>query len=146
MELTKEQINFLDYVCDGTWELNSDGEVDVDGWVDINDTSLTKIPVKFGSVYGTFDCSNNELTTLENCPNYTLNTFSCEGNNLTNYFKNIKEEDFPLWNKLHWGNKWWNGGILKEYPFLINIAKKYLKKTELKWILRNYPQTKIYLE
>ena len=158
MELTKEQIEFLDNVCDGSWKLNSDGEVDVDGSVYMSYMNLPEIPVKFGRVSGSFYCYNNQLTTLKNSPtsvgdgyscsfnNLTslefapkrVNGFFCHNNPLTNYFKNIKEEDFPHWDKLYWSP------ILKEYPFLINIGKKY--RFNLKYYLDKYPQTKIYLE
>jgi len=72
MELTKEQIDFLDKVCDGReyWGLNPNGEVDVDGAVDMSGMQLTEIPVKFGRVNGNFHCYYNNLTTLKNCPDY----------------------------------------------------------------------------
>jgi len=102
--------------------------------------NLTEIPVRFGRVSGAFLCANNQLTTLKNCPTSVEGWFNCYNNNLTDYFKNIKEEDFPYWNKLDWYN------ILMEYPFLINIGKKYLSEKELKEVLNQIPLTKIYLE
>ena len=165
MTLTKEQIEFLDKVCVGcNWKLNSDGEVDVDGAVDMRDMNLTEIPVKFGSV-GDFSAPRNNLTTLKNLPmsvGGNLMLFKCSltkldyfpkhiggyifltDNNLTNYFKNIKEEDFPHWDKLNWCDVWRN--ILEEYPFLINIGKKYTTKDALKVLLERFPQTKLYYE
>ena len=164
MELTKEQIEFLDRVCYGRKYciLNPDGEVDVDGGVDMGFMNLTEIPVKFGSVRGgSFVCSDNQLTSLKNSPTsvggglfcsrnklISLEGFPirvgwdlwCSSNPLTNYFKNIKEEDFPHWDKLNWD---W---MLKEYPFLINICKKYRTKNNLKGYLNYHPQTKIYLK
>ena len=167
MELTKEQIKFLDEVVSGTWKLNSNGEVDVKGWVGMQGMNLTEIPVKFGSVWGDFNCSMNQLISLKNSPTsvggnfycYFNNLTSLEGSpssvgggwfdcsrnnltnktNLTNYFKNTKEEDFPHWGKLNWNF------VLQEYPFLINIGKKYLSK-DFKYYLDKYPQTKIYYE
>ena len=200
MQLTKEQIEFLNKVVKGvhkttesgfeehclSWKLNSNGEVDVDGSVNMYYMNLTEIPVKFGSVNRSFNCSynqlkslknapksvggyfdcsdnqltslefaptsvrgdfscyNNQLTSLEGCPTSVGRDFYCVYNNLTNYFKNIKEEDFPHWDKLNWCVGWWT--ILDEYPFLINIAKKYITKDDLKMCLNKYPQTKIYLE
>ena len=159
MELSKEQIEFLDRVVEGTWVINSNGEVDVDGDVFMDYRNLTEIPIKFGRVNGYFSCSENQLTTLKNSPTSVGEDFWCSYNNLTslegcpisvdddfyfydnpltNYFKNIKEEDFAHWDKLDWD---WT---LEEYPFLINIAKKYVKN--LKWWVDNYPQTKIYLK
>ncbi len=172
MKLTEEQIKFLDRVVipskiDETfavWNLNSDGEVDVDGSIQMSgmEMELTEIPVKFGTVNGWVNCSNMKLTTLKNCPrkitghfavqnnnltslsHHPLNIdggFYFEGNRLTDYFKSIKEEDFPFWsNRTFWYN------ILKEYPFLINIGMKYLDKRGLKSILKRNPQLKIYLK
>jgi len=135
MKLTKEQIEFLDDVCTGKWILNEDGEVDVDSSVNMIEMQLTEIPVKFGRVEGHFDCSHNNLTTLKNCPDFVGGCFYFYDNNLTDYFKSIKEEDFPHWDKL-------SGVILSEYPFLINIGKKYM--IDLKYILNIAPQTKLY--
>ena len=70
MQLTKEQIEFLNKVCDGSWKLNSNGEVDVYGNVNMRNMNLIEIPVKFGSVWGNFDCyyNYNNLTSLKNAP------------------------------------------------------------------------------
>jgi len=141
MQLTKEQIEFLDKVCRySKWTLNEKGEVDVDGNVNISSMNLTEIPVKFGIVEGYFRCSHNKLTTLKNCPTSVGGSFYCEGNNLKDYFKNLKEEDFPHWDKLRWG---W---ILKEYPFLINIMMKYYDMDYLIHGLNEFPLTKLYLK
>jgi len=166
-ELKKEQIEFLNKVCYGReyWKLNSNGGVDVDGSVFMYGLGVTEIPVKFGRVEGYFDCSNNNLTTLKNCPdyiggslNFTNNNLSSldffpdflinnikdyihlRGNKLTDYFKSIKEEEFKFWDKLYWYN------ILKEYPFLINIGMKYINESNLKYYLTINPQTKLYLK
>jgi hypothetical protein len=162
MNLTKEQIRFLDNVCEDKWKLNSKGVVDVDGHIEIYDMKLTEIPVKFGRVNGYFNCGYNKLTTLKNCPDSVGSWFSCNNNNitsldcikeshieqslflgdnnLTDYFKNIKEEDFPYWKNLHWGD------VIPEYPFLINIGKKYFKNDGLKYYLNEYPSTKLYFK
>jgi len=141
MELTEEQIGFLNIVCeDSKWKLNPNGEVDVDGGVWMKMMNLTEIPVKFGRVDGHFTCSENQLTTLKNCPDYIGGNFWCHGNNLTEYFKSIKEEDFPHWNNLIWG---W---VLEEYPFLINTTKKYLDEDDLWCCLNEFPLTKLYLK
>ena len=132
MELTKEQIQFLNKVCKGTWILNSDGKVDVDGDVRMNGMGLTEIPVKFGSV-AWFYCECNNLTTLKNCPDFIGGSLIFWFNNLTNYFKNLKEEDFPHWDNLLWGV------VLGEYPFLINIAKKYfISISNFKYVLDTF--------
>lgn len=64
------------------WKLNPDGTVDVDGDVDISDSGIKKIPLKFGSVSGNFDCSHNELNGLEGAPRYVGGNFWCHVNEL----------------------------------------------------------------
>ncbi len=142
MKLTNEQMEFLDKVCYGreSWDLSSDGLVDVYGNVQMRDMNLTEIPVKFGRVDGWFSCSSNNLTSLNNLPKYIEDGLYIEDNPLHNYFKSIKEEDFPHWDKIYWFE------VLKEYPFLINIFKKHSDRTRLKNCLRFYPFLKIYLE
>jgi len=141
MQLTKEQIEFLDKVVKGgTWTLNSEGKVDVRGIISMNEMGLTEIPVKFGKVSGYFSCMNNNLTSLEGCPDELGVYFYCVGNNLKNYFKNIKEEDFKLWGNLNW----WD--IIEEYPFLINIVKNYVSKERFMNLIKKYPKTKLYLK
>ncbi len=139
-QLTKKQIKFLDMVCLGKWTLNSDGGVDVDGDVTMSGMNLTEIPVKFGRVEGCFGCSDNNLTTLKNCPDFISGNFYCYDNPLTDYFKNLKEEDFPCWDRLKWG---W---MLEEYPFLVNIGKKHCHISDWENYLNKYPQTKEYLK
>jgi hypothetical protein len=140
MELTQEQIEFLDAVCEGMWELNNNGKVDVDGnvFMDGRNRNITEIPVKFGKIEGWFSCADSNLTTLKNCPDSIVFDFYCEKNNLTDYFKSIKKEDFPHWENLPWGL------VLDEYPFLINIAKKYLDRERWGNCLENIPLTKLY--
>lgn len=73
--------NIKDYV------ISEDLIVDVNGDVKLrcNEllTNLRRIPIKFGYVSGEFDCSNNNLTTLENCP-HTVKKFDCSENSLIN--------------------------------------------------------------
>jgi hypothetical protein len=161
MQLTKEQIEFLDKAVKGTWALNSEGKVDVDGDVNIVRLGITQLPVKFGKVSGSFYCSYNNLTSLEGCPDEVRWSFDCDDNNLTSlefapsyvggwfyysnnplkdYFKNIKEEDFKLWGTFVWGD------VLNEYPFLIYIAKNYIPKERFIDLIENYPKTKLYLK
>jgi hypothetical protein len=225
--LTLEQIEFLNRVCGNNdncnCTLNSDGSVDVDGSVYLNN-GLYEIPIKFGRVRGHFNCSNNQLTTLKNapnwvggsfycshnnitslefapskvggnfdcsynnltslefapskvmgyfecshnyittlkgCPSYIIGDFDCESNLLTSlknspdwisgtfwirnnplkdYFKNIKEDDFKHWYNFYW---WEN---IQEYPYLIDIAKKYIDKDLMLKLIRDFPQTKLYLK
>jgi hypothetical protein len=142
MELTEGQIKFLDEVCMGSWSLNENGEVDVDSPVDMNRRNLTEIPIKFGRVCGAFLCANNQLTTLKNCPNLLDGGYLHCYNNppLKDYWKSIKDDEFPLWYNLLWDT------ILDddEYPFLINIAKKYISRESLGYYLEYSPLTKLY--
>ena len=64
------------------WSLER-GLVNVDGSVDLSHFGLTHIPLKFGIVTGYFDCSNNNLTSLEGCPLRVGGYFSCSWNRLT---------------------------------------------------------------
>jgi hypothetical protein len=81
---------FLNVVLErgGRWEINEKGEVDVTGSISMRaKTNILKlngkIPVKFGKVNGNFDCSENGLTTLENCPYVVSGNFYCAYNKLT---------------------------------------------------------------
>jgi len=67
----------------GDITVNSNGELDVNGDVNISYKYLTEIPVKFGKVTGNFNCQGNNLTTLKNAPNWVGGSFDCCHNNLT---------------------------------------------------------------
>ena len=62
------------------YTINDDGSIDVDN---LSSEKLTKLPLKFRSVSGVFNCYNNELTSLEGCPKSVGDSFSCSYNNLT---------------------------------------------------------------
>jgi hypothetical protein len=65
------------------YTINHDNTIDVNDNVNLwyklgNKISvITKIPVKFGKIFGWFDCGGNNLITLENCPNYVSGSFRC---------------------------------------------------------------------
>jgi hypothetical protein len=67
------------------YTINPDGTIDVNGgvnlWKKLGD--MEKLPVKFGKVSGYFDCSMNNLTTLESCPKYVGGYFNCHSNKLS---------------------------------------------------------------
>ena len=65
------------------YTINSDGSIDVDGDVNLDNKGLTKLPVKFRRVSGDFYCSINNLTSLEGAPSSLGGTFYCHNNNLT---------------------------------------------------------------
>jgi hypothetical protein len=64
------------------WTLNEDGSIDVDGDVNIYYKGLNKLPLRFRNVSGYFNCSNNNLTSLEGSPKSIGSGFFCYNNNL----------------------------------------------------------------
>ena len=64
------------------YTINPDGTVDVNGDVNLYEKGLTKLPLKFGYVSGEFDCSYNQLTSLEGSPKKVGGGFYCGYNKL----------------------------------------------------------------
>jgi hypothetical protein len=91
LQSTEEIKNWLDKYQIKNYSINDDLTVDVDGDVDLNNLHyvnlynkpLTNIPVKFNIVLGNFDCSYNELTSLQGAPKEVGGSFYCHSNNLT---------------------------------------------------------------
>lgn len=75
-------INELDLDIDKVIE-NIDGSIDYEGDVDISGMRLDKIPLAFNRVFGNFDCSDNELTTLKGSPKFVDGDFYCYLNQLS---------------------------------------------------------------
>lgn len=71
--------------------LSPEGHLDVEGHLILRASGLTSLPFKFGRIYGNFDISLNELTTLENCPTYVEKSFGCSENYLTSLEHGPKE-------------------------------------------------------
>jgi hypothetical protein len=86
-DFLKKSNEDLDSICK-KWDINNytikDGLVYVDGDVYLYERKLTKLPLNFGEVSGYFDCSFNELTSLEGAPSRVGGNFDCSWNNLTN--------------------------------------------------------------
>ena len=81
--VSKEDIDSICKKYDITnYTINDDGSIDVNGSVHLSNKELTKLPLRFGKVSGNFDCSRNNLKTLEGCPKYVGSFFSCCYNNL----------------------------------------------------------------
>ena len=59
-----------------------DGVVDVRGSVMLTDTSLRRLPIKFGRVDGDFYCHGNQLKTLKGAPEFVGGDFNCSNNQL----------------------------------------------------------------
>ena len=91
----KEKIieNFMsEYLMwDGTWEINTEGSVDVKGRIQIENYPYSKLPFKFRKIEGTFYCSGGYIETFENFPNIIEGDFCCSYNLLTS-LKNFPKE------------------------------------------------------
>ena len=60
------------------YTINSQGEIDVKGSVDLDDMDFEELPYKFGKVTKYFELSGNKnLISLKNCPNKIGKYFSC---------------------------------------------------------------------
>jgi hypothetical protein len=64
------------------WSINSEGLVDVNGYVYLQSKRLTKLPLNFGYVAGNFLCWDNKLASLEGCPREVGGNFDCQSNKL----------------------------------------------------------------
>ncbi|MBO6006171.1 MAG: hypothetical protein J6P49_04875 [Paludibacteraceae bacterium] len=65
--------------------INVDGSVDLHG--KIEEEELPEY-IQFGTVKGTFDISDNKLTSLRGCPKEVTGVFICDGNNVRDYQAN----------------------------------------------------------
>ena len=92
-ELTKNQVDFLNRSImplqsvnpvTGTWSVNSEGLVDVDGNFDCAREGLNNFQgIRFGKISGSFNCSENSLSSLEGAPREVGGGFYCSENQLT---------------------------------------------------------------
>ena len=81
--LTDEQRKFLDEYTRGTWSVNSEGLVDVEGSFYCYGQELEDfLGIRFGKVSGNFFCGDNQLRTLEGSPREVGESFYCDGNQL----------------------------------------------------------------
>ena len=64
------------------YSINDDLSIDVNGDVNLAYKNLEHLPLKFNYIEGSFDCSNNELKTLEGCPQTVGGDFDCHRNEL----------------------------------------------------------------
>lgn len=67
----------------GTYTISSLGVIDVQGCVDIRYSNLTRLPLKFGQINGSFNCGGLALKSLKGAPEYVRYDFSCNNNELT---------------------------------------------------------------
>lgn len=88
MELTLEQlmnkkeeiIQWLSNNWITNYHVNDNLTVDIEGSVYLDKTNLTRIPIQFGVVTGSFDISYNKITSLKGCPHTIGKSFNCSSN------------------------------------------------------------------
>lgn len=85
LPLTDSQKKFLDRNIKGSWTWNPEtGKVDVDGKFSIWNKGLKSLQgISFGTISSDFDCSGNQLASLEGAPEEVGGDFDCSGNLLT---------------------------------------------------------------
>lgn len=85
-KLSKQNIEFLEKFTQGSWIINSEGYIEIDGNFDCSSglkSDQLRLPkIKIKRVSGDFNCSNNNLETLEGCPEEVGGSFRCFSNNL----------------------------------------------------------------
>lgn len=89
-KLKKEFEEYLNKCVTGEWIINDDGSISVFGSLDCSSylKSNKRLntgflpPIKIKEVTGDFNCSNNNLLSLENSPEYVGGSFKCYSNNL----------------------------------------------------------------
>ncbi len=70
--------------CDiSGYDINDDMSISVEGDVNLTYKNLKSLPIKFKEVSGYFSCHNNQLTSLEYCPETVSGYFFCGHNQLT---------------------------------------------------------------
>ena len=61
------------------YTINSQGEIDVDGDVELTRRDFKELPYKFGVIKGYFDIgANKNLISLKNCPDFVRDSFGCD--------------------------------------------------------------------
>ena len=73
----------VDYIDETNYKKYIGKYVNVKKDVNLIENYLTKLPIRFGTVGGDFDCSYNSLTSLEGAPEKVGGYFYCGNNNLT---------------------------------------------------------------
>lgn len=83
--LTQEQIKFLNTHTIGEWEFDHDtGLVDVWGSFNMSYGDYKNFQgIKFGYVFGFFDCSHNKITSLVGAPKEVRSSFLCDATQIT---------------------------------------------------------------
>ena len=131
VELTPEQIEWLDKCTRRTWQLNPrTGLVDVDGYFDCSWQGLSDFKgVRFGKIGGKFYCDNNQLTTLEGAPREVGGYFSCDNNQLTT----LEGAPQKVGGSFYCKDNPVSEKTLKSIFGLMKKGKSYLEATESIW-------------
>lgn len=79
-----EDFGIVNYSFDEQGFLNVRDDVSLHNSKELRDRGLTELPFKFGKIFGHFDCSVNDLTSLTNAPYEVGGSFYCYGNKLKN--------------------------------------------------------------
>ena len=74
------------------YTVNSKGEIDVDGDVNLDYKDIKELPYKFGRVTGFFSVSNCNLISLKNCPDILYDFFDCSDNYYLDSLKYIPKK------------------------------------------------------
>ena len=84
-----ESFENIDKICRiyniKNYTINTDGSIDVDEDVNLHNLGLEKLPLKFNKVNRWFNCSWNNLTTLEGSPKEINGDFYCDYNKLISF-------------------------------------------------------------
>jgi hypothetical protein len=115
----------IDEICNEydikNYIINPDGSIDVEGSVDLSYKRISELPLKFNMVSEYFNCSNNQLTTLEGAPNYVGKDLFCQNNKLTSL------DGFP---NVVGGESWIQYNPIHEITRLFGYTKIYLEYQE----------------
>ncbi len=106
LEFIKESKEDIDNICKKydieNYTLNDDGSIDVDGDVYLCKYDISRLPLKFRNVNGNFGCYDNNLVSLDDCPEVVGGDFYIYNNNLVD-LKGCPKEicgDFYCYNNL----------------------------------------------
>ena len=74
------------------YTINSKGEIDVDGYVNLDGRYIKELPYKFGRVDSYFSVNNCDLISLKNCPDILCDFFDCSNNKYLDSLKYIPKK------------------------------------------------------
>ncbi len=133
------------------WSINSEGLVDVNGDVNLFRSALTKLPLNFGCVSGTFDCRDNRLTSLQGSPREVGGSFYCNKNQLTSleggpkYVGGNFNCHVNQITSLRFAPEEVGGNIGNVLPNpILDIPKKYLTREYLPFIVKEQSDWRLY--